>query len=339
MFRVIRIQRENLFSSGQALLFPQKINVLAHISKFDADVDVIIGTHNQAEEINQTIQNYLALEKQLRLRIWIIESSKNLSAFLKIHRSPQINKILILDHLHATDSANKNRFWASNGAALAAAIGYYLGSARYIFFSHTDMMGYKPDFISFLASKLNAHTPIASFTQRFILPFTGGMLYDREYFQGNWVDWLPKNTNPYSTTWLNDLKEKFEILNWLDAGEQLIYETLLRGKTAYVCASRGVSGDFWGHPLDAYNMDLVRLHPGIHYAQEVISKEEFIERYPELICGDSAMWRKSFDDHGNVIFIHRGRGTSRGGKNDGRGDFLSFIKKFNHALNIVDKGI
>ena len=341
MFRIMQIRREKLFLLDQAAIIPPKVSLLADIKEFEADVDVVIGTHGQVEEVNQTIQNYLALEKQLRLRIWVIESSKRSLGFLKIFSSPQVNRILILNSLHHT-SRKSGRFYASNGAAVAAAIGNYLGSAPYTFFSHTDMMGYKLNPFSFLLSKIDAHTPVASFTQRHILPFTGGMLYEKEYFRNISADWPPRSHNPYLMPWLKQFQQLIEPLNWIDAGEQLIFEALSRGRRAYICHSRGSTGDFFGHPLANYgikNEDLAEFHIGIQYASEKISRERFEEKYPELTLGDNASWRKCFDDLGDVIFIHRGRGNSKGKRNDGRGDFLNFLKKFNRKNNAIVGGV
>ena len=117
----------------------------------------------------------------------------------------------------------------------------------------------------------------------------------------------------------------------MDAGEKPILEALSRGQTAYVCASRGLTGNCYGHPLQEYGIDneeFKKLAVPIKYAPDTISEDSFRQRYPELALAEISMWRKSFDDDGNVIFIHRGRGTTRRGKKDRRGDFIGFVKDF-----------
>jgi hypothetical protein len=335
MLKIVCIPSERLFSPDHLIKFPPGINVLAHVRELEADVDVVIGAHGQAEEVNLTIENYLALEKHTRLRIWVIESSGKLSNFFKIHNLPEVNRIFILDHLRCTDRKFEGKFFASNGAAVAAAIGNYFGNARYTFFSHTDMMGYKLNPLTFLLSKLDSDTPIASFMQRNILPFTGGMIFAKEYFHNLPVDWLPRSNNPYSMPWLKQLQNQIEPLSWIDTGEELVFETLARGQKVFVCASYGATGDFFGHPLDRYgikNEDLAKFNLGIKYAFEEISREAFETKYPQFARSDNAMWRKCFNDQGEVIFIHRGRGTSKGKKNDGRGEFFNFLREFNRSF-------
>lgn len=334
MLKLLHIPREDLFSSPESQQFPDRIAILADIKRYQADIDVIIGAHGQPEAVNLTIENYLGLEKKTPIHILVIESSRRLSTFWRIRGGPRVSKVLILGDIRCTSREHGDRFWASNGAALAAQLGSYLGNARYAFFSHTDMMGYKENFLSFLFSKLDDNTPLASFTQRHVLPFTGGMLYDKDYFKSKNVDWLPRAQNPYRIPPLDQLRSRIDPLNcfYIDTGEQLILEALKRGQCAYVCASRGVTGDYYGHALTEYgltNQEVNQMGVPIRYAPDVQSREAFAVKYPEFARMDNAMWRKCFDDQGDVVFLHRGRGSSSRGMKDRRGDFESLVRRFN----------
>ncbi|MBD1835581.1 hypothetical protein H6F61_23570 [Cyanobacteria bacterium FACHB-472] len=332
MLKRLSINRESLFSSKEGNKFPKAIVTLADIKPYEADVDVIIGAHRQPEAVNVTIENYLALEKKNRLHFFVIESSRNPLAYWKIRERECVSKVFILNNIRCTKKNYENVFWASNGAAIAAQIGTYLGCSRYAFFSHSDMMGYKENFLSFLLSKLDEKTPLASFTQRHILPFSGGMLYDKNYFKSLNADWLPSSENFYNIPELELLRNRIEHLNWIDAGEKLILAALQRGQKAYVCASRGSTGDYYGHALTPYgltNQEVSQLGVPIYYAPDLLSREAFKAKYPELATEKGPFWRQCFDDEGDVIFVHRGRGTSKGQRKDQRGDFVSFVREFN----------
>ncbi len=336
--RLLRIPRQSLFSSPEGKQFPDRITILADIRRCQADIDVIIGAHEQAEAVNLTVDNFLALEKKTRLHILVIESSRRLSTFWRIRSRPRVSKILILSDPPCTSRKYGGAFWASNGVALAAQLGSYLGSARYAFFSHTDMMGYKENFLSFLLSKLSENIPSASFTQRHVLPFSGCMLFDKNYFRSVNSDWLPKSHNPCCIPALDQLRSRIDHLNWLDAGEEPILSALEHGRQAYVCASRGAARDYYdyyGHPLVNYglsNEEVNQLGVPIRYASLPLSREAFDVKYPEFASNDR-VWRKCFDDQGDVVFIHRGRGASKEREYDGRGDFVSFVREFNRSVN------
>ena len=334
MLRAVQIRRDSLFSSPEGSRFPRRIALLTDMNPYEADIDVVIGAHRQTDAVNATIRNYLNLEKEVRLHILVIESSMSIAAFRGLHRGANITRAFILGPVPCTYRWFGGRFWASNGAALAAQLGHYLGTARYLFFSHSDMMGCKENFLSFLLSKLDENTPLASFTQRHILPFTGGMLYDKRFIDSLDADWLPKADNPYHIRGMDQLRSRISHLNWIDTGEQLILASLERGKRAHVCASRGLTGDSFGHPLQQYGMDneSVRLLGApIRYAPLSLSREEFSAQHPKL-AGENWMWRKCFDDQGNLVFIHRGRGTLKGRREDQRGDFTSYVRDFNRNL-------
>jgi hypothetical protein len=333
VLKIIHISRESLFKSAEGKRFPTNIFLLADLNQSPADIDVIISSHRQAEAVNLTVENYLALEKKARTNVLIVESSPSLAAFRDIKTDPRISKILILSPILNTTRLFARGLRASNGAALTAQIGHYLGKSRYTFFSHSDMIAYRQNFLSFLLSKLDDETVIASFTQRHVLPFSGGMLYDRSFSGFSTVDWLPKKKNPYHIPGLDKLRERIQPLEWIDAGEQLILEALARGKRAYVCASRGLSSDYFGNPIDPWQLDVERISSldlPIDFAPLSITRREFDHKYPQLL-GEGPSWRKCFDDDGEVVFVHRGRG-SRAGSGDSRGDFVAFTRAFNQTL-------
>jgi hypothetical protein len=330
MIKLHCIPSSRLFVSPDNRDFPSYLIYLADVKPYQADIDIVIGSYKDADAANLVIDNYLALEKQAQIHIWVVESSRNLLDFWKIRSGPNISRVLILSRVNAIDKVHSPRFGASNNIALAVQLITYLGKARYLFPSHTDMMGYKPNFLSFLLSKLNENTPLASFSQRHIIPFTGGMLYDKTYFHDAEVDWLPQEVNPYHIPAIDAFRSQIEHLNWLDTGESLIMEVLQRSHQAHVCASRGATVDAYAHPLEN-NYDVteeqIRLSDAtIEYASQVPLRETFEARYPEL---KDTPWRKTFDETGDVVFIHRGRGTTSRQNKDERGDFHSFLARFN----------
>jgi len=337
----LQIPSKTLFPSPEGRQFPRKITVLADLRPSQrpsqADIDVVIGSHHQAEAVNLTIENYSLLEREARLHFWVIESSFSAGEFQKIRRGENVSRVLILSPLRATNRRLTRVYYASNGAALAASLGACLGAAPCAFFSHSDMMGYKQNFLSFLATKISDKTVLASFTQRHVLPFTGGMLWEKKFFSSVSGDWLPKRENPYPFPAFAALRAEIPHLSWLDAGEQLVFEALAHGKTAHVCASRGVSGDYFGHPLghplEQYGVDVRGLESlGIHYAPLATDRTAFDREYPGLATAVPG-WRKCFDDEGEVVFIHRGRGSRQRGRGKGwRGDFESFLQAFNQEI-------
>ena len=188
------------------------------------------------------------------MHIIVVESSYSPLAFRKTRAGANISKIFILTPILCTSKLFGGSLRASNSAALAVRLGEYLGNAPYVFFSHSDMMGYKKNFLSFLLSKLDNNTVLACFNQRHILPFAiGGAVYDKNYFNSLNVDWLPKLENPYYVPELDQVYKTFENCGWLDAGEQFVFEIIRQGKRIHVCASRGLTGDYYGHPLKHYN--------------------------------------------------------------------------------------
>jgi len=332
MYKILRIPREKLFLCPEGNKFPKIITLLVDSANYEADIDIVITTCNQPQAANLVIENYLALEKKTRIHIWVIETSRNFISFLRTKKNPNISRVCIFGNIHAIKCKYENKFWISNAVGFAAQLGSYLGSAPHLFLSHVDMMGCKENFLSFILSKLDGNRPLASFTQRGVLPFTGGMVYRKDYFSDKGVDWLPRNENPFQTNGIENLKELIEALNWIDAGEQLVFEALSHGERGHVCASRGITGDFFGQELKRYkfsNEEAVNAGLSVDYASLVLSREEFIDKYPSLAKEEIGMWRKCFDDSGELVFIHRGRGTVQGKSYDTRGDFISYLKEFN----------
>ncbi|MBN2503057.1 MAG: hypothetical protein JXB38_19915 [Anaerolineales bacterium] len=335
MPKIIKLRSRELFPTYRGDLIPKNIYVLADQCDTEADIDVVIGTYNQPREVNAAIENYLALEKQARLHIWVVDDSHRPWAFTGIKKDPRVSRVLILNKVRATDRRYAGNNWASNGASVAAQIGMNLGTARYGFFSHTDMMGYKENFLSYLLSKMDADTPVAAFTQRHVFPFTGGMLYDKRNFAGLAVDWMPKQDNHYVIPGLEPFRDQVSHYASIDSGEQIPLEAFQRGQKAYICASRGITGDYLGDPLNGYDFTkqaVMAAGAPVHFAPLNTDAEQFARRYPELATPYNAMWRKSFDEDGAVIFIHRGRGTTNRNQDDKRGDFFAFVEAFNARM-------
>ncbi|NJO92002.1 MAG: hypothetical protein HC831_25785 [Chloroflexia bacterium] len=143
---------------------------------------------------------------------------------------------------------------------------------------------------------------------------------------------MPLNKNPYSIDFLEKLKDKIRNIDWVDAGEQFVYEALLADKKLHICSSVGLSSkDYF---TDQYLMNAISLEELMNYTNQIIrpqipiQKAEFDNRYPELKVDSMA---KSFNDNGEVIFLHAGRSSKRKRlfkKNRGRFiDFRALLKK------------
>ncbi len=335
MFGIHRIRRDMLFRSESRWRFPRSIWVKADLRRDPADVDVIIGTHRQCEIVADVVENFKRLETRLKLHFYLVESSGSLEHYCALPKGPGISRILILSDVPCTHSGPDHWIAPSQGAALAAQLGHHFGTGKMVFFSHSDMMGYRRDFLSYLVGKLEPTVPVASFTQRHIFPFSGGMIYRRDFFQTASVDWLPVEKNGYRIPGVERFPELERIQQWLDAGEQFVVEGIRRGGTSYIAASCGVKEDFFGHPLSVnYGLDQNDFgqFSEFRYGSIPYGREKFSERYPEFSNEENAMWRKSFDDEGNVIFLHAGRGVLSGNPKVKRGDFRSFIKDFNDRI-------
>ncbi len=324
-----------LFLSSEGQRFPRWIPFLTNRRRVEADVDIVIASHGQQELACEVASNYLRLEHQKRIHVIIIESSRPYRPVPSKWHHENISWVWLMSAPACTQRRHDGTFWASNGVALAAELGGYLGSSSWLFFSHVDMMAYRENFLSFLFSKVGPSRPLASFSQRHILPFSGGMLYDKTYVRGLGADWLPKRSNDHDLVDWQQFRQRIQHLNWIDAGEELILKTIADGRRAYVCASRGSSADWFGDPLSGHDISMQELKEtdiGIDYGECNITRAELASNYPDLASPDNAVFRKSFDDEGRVVFLHQGRGASQGRAGGLRGDFLSFVRAFNKRL-------
>ena len=196
------------------------------------------------------------------------------------------------------------------------------------------MMGYRENFLSYLLSKVDADTPLASFLNRGFFPFSAGTVYDKQFFKETNADWLPLIQNPYADRKfrkLYDFEKAFS--SWVDSGEQFAYEALLKGKNVYFCFSRGVTGDFFADQFERTGMtfeEFSKLGYNIKRGEPSAPLEEFAKKYELLVKDEKVVcWAKSFNDDGGLIFLHKGRG---GGKDPRRGDMLTFLKRHNESL-------
>lgn len=313
--------------------FPDTIDLL--VDRFPgaaADVDIIVATYGNPERARLVAENFFLLEKKSRIHIWLVETSGERAAYEALPRDKNISRVYLNTPLDSTEKKTGGRLAASNGCALSAQIGFYLGKARYVFFSHTDMMGYKENFISFLKSKLSDEVPFASFTLRHVYPFTAGAIYDKSFFEeSNRADWLPLHENVIAHEKLDLLKGKIPEMKWVDAGEQLVRDALNRGKKIYVTESRGAYDAWFREARYWKNLaqkDFEGL--GVEIAPIRGKREKFVQNYPELVS-ETVGWRISLDDLGDAVFIHRGRGISQ----SGRGNFWGILKKMNFRAGRV----
>jgi hypothetical protein len=321
-----------LFKTKEALrVLPEKIAVWHECNLKDAKIDIIINSYNKPELTNKTALNYILLEDKIPINIIIVESSGNMDVFNQLIKHEKVSKILVEDHKasHPVYGAG------SYGMAISSAVGYFFSKSHYIFFSHSDMLALKKDFLGHLLSKLNTHTRIASFTQRHIIPFTGCMLINREVIDESESDWLLYDKNPYIEK--SDFLEKLYRLktenklnipcDWIDAGESYIYEELTKNKQMYVAASFGGTKGMWITPFELLKInehDVSGIKSLITYGKRDISKSEFQKKYKFVLNASRKWeslkwflnrkknyWRYSLDDEGDLIFIHHGRGTNR----------------------------
>ncbi|MGE4231751.1 MAG: glycosyltransferase family 2 protein [Bacteriovoracia bacterium] len=313
------------FKTADKDLYPEKINLTCKLQNSQArqaDVDIIIGSHNLASITNLTIQSYLRYETDLKIHIIVVESSGKDTVFRDIIDHPQVSKVL-LDNISIK---GKVHGYGSYGLALSNAIGIQLSRSPLIFFSHSDMVACKPQFISYLKSKLGP-ARAASFTQRHIIPFVGCMLVTRQLLEERTIDWLPMDENPYlKETGLLPLGEMVTHLNHIDCGEQYIYYELAQHRPIYISASRGGSTDWWKDPMGYYDLApealtawVKQTGASLNFGHLNCTKEKFKQKHLDLInAGQEGFWvfqkpkwwRYCFDDSGDLIFIHHGRGST-----------------------------
>jgi hypothetical protein len=327
----------DLFPSGHGKAFPRKLCLLVDSRPYQADVDIVISTLGDTRHIGALIENYLSLEKKLRVHIWVAIASLNIVQFMNVPRDPRVSKVIALNNPSDFLKFFRSWFSGSYSAALGAQLGQHLGSAPYLFYSHEDMMATKENFLSWLYSKLNDRTPLASFSQRGIIPFSGGMIVNKKCFSNERIDWLPLEENGFKFPGLEAFQEKIDNMNWVDAGEQFIYRALERGENVFVCESNG--GTRKGpaeDPLDLFGVtepDVRKAGINITYADKKFSADDIRKKRPDLEVPLTSCWRKSYDEEGDVIFIHRGRGTTHRVCSQG-GDFADYLRDFNRRNNI-----
>ncbi len=328
-----KIQTNKLFKTKEALnILPETFEVChdLHLNE-NAKVDIIINGYDKPELSNATALNYILLEDKIPVNIIIVESSGKPEIFEKLINHEKVSKILIEDRkiTHPVYGTG------SYGMSVSAATGLYFSKSEYVFFSHNDMIALKKDFLEFLISKLNDEIRIASFTQRHVIPFTGCMLADRKMLKNSETDWLLYDKNHYIEK--NDFLKKLCSLkkeknlklpcDWIDSGEAFIYEETTKGKKVFAAASFGGTKGLEKTPFDIAGTskhEIEKIGNAIIFGKLAISKKEFKNRYKFVIKAGKKWenlrwmlsrkknyWRYSFDDRGELIFIHHGRGTRR----------------------------
>lgn len=322
-------------------LFPEKIAVTYNSETTESSVDIIICAYNFPELTNATIDNYLKFEKKTNFNIVVVEGSGDINVYNKIKSGSNIFKVLIKEDIKISEKPGKNSW----GMSLSAAVGTYFSKSKYIFYSHSDMAACKNNFLTFLKNQLNNKTRIISFTQRHFIPFTGCMMVDRDVFIPKYSDWacyqenffIKKNQILKNISDLNVLKN----FNWIDSGEAIIYSEILQNNNIIICSSVGSSTDYffnvWNYFFTTENEinNFKALLP-IKYQDVKITKPEFDIKYKKVIKSaeyrfwekkesERIYWRYSFDNEGEMIFIHHGRGTTTREVKK----WLKFMKKLN----------
>ncbi len=336
-----------LFKTEKALkVLPEKITVWHECNFNDAKIDIIINSYNKPELTNATVINYLLLEDKIPINIIIVESSGNKDVYEKLISHKKVSRILVEDHKasHPIHGAG------SYGMAISSAIGFYFSQSPYVFFSHSDMVALKKDFLKYLLIELNEEIRIASFTQRHIIPFTGCMLIDRKVVENSKTDWLLYDDNQYikkSEFLQNICRMKNRSTNikcdWIDAGEALIYEEIANNKKVFVSKSFGGTKGLWKTPFDLIGISQKEIEEAgnvIIFAKQNINKSEFKRNYKFVLqagkkwesfkwflSSKKNYWRYTIDNNDNLIFIHHGRGTRRTINR-----WLKFAKELNERL-------
>jgi hypothetical protein len=345
------IEVNKLFKTKSALkALPETITVWHDMKLQEAEIDIVINSYNKPELTNETALNYILLEDKIPVNIIIVESSRNKNIFNQLIKHEKVSKILVEDH-----KASHSVYGAgSYGMAVSSAVGYFFSKSSYVFFSHSDMLALKKDFLGYLLSKLNEQVRIASFTQRHIIPFTGCMLINREVINESESDWLLYDENPYIEK--NDFLKalcKLKInrnlkipCHWIDAGESYIYEEIAKGNKVYSGTSFGGTKGLRHTPFDLLGItckDINALDKNIPilYGKQNINIKNFKKKYKFVIKASKRWenlrwflsrkknyWRYSLDDEGDLIFIHHGRGTRRS-----LNRWLKFTSKVNSLLS------
>lgn len=333
------IERDSILFSKERNLFPEsfRINVAAAPDRGAFDADVIVASHGQAREAAMVIENVRLLEGSARIHFIVVETARGVMRATRPRADNDVT-VLVLDcDVPVTSRYSGNRLYASFGLALDVALACRFRRSQRQLVLHTDMMGYRRGWVSYLLAYLGHGYRIASMTQRHVMPFTAGMAFDAEHFESLGIDWLPsERSDLQAVPALHALESRIAALSWLDCGERLPLSALANSERCLILPSRGGTGDAWKHPLADLKPPVIPADvvvPGLEMAPESTTEERFRKEYPELMQGPQAYWRRSFDHEGRVLFLHRGRGTSsRRGRKDTRGDFWAFMRAHGQRL-------
>jgi hypothetical protein len=332
----------SVFKTSNKKLFPEIIDIKGELNSNKADVDIIIASYRFPELTNLTIQNYLKYETNLKINILVVESAGDKKIYDQLIQKKNVSRILI-----SQDVKINHRFGTpSFGLALSYQIGQQLGSSKYIFFSHCDMLAIENNFLSYIVSKLNDNTRIASFTQRHIIPFTGCMIAKREAIEELKTDWLPQDNNNYLNV-IEGLKfidknKLTPLIEWIDCGEAILYEELSKDNSIYICSSVGGSDDLQKTPFDYFEANATKTKDiltksGIKIVYEKLPEinERFVKKNKKIFKPSIGFlnspkkpdkyWRYTVNGEGEIIFIHHGRGTTKREVKD----WIKFSRKIN----------
>lgn len=354
--REFSIPIEEIFKFETArALFPKEIPVEADLKNRASTIDVIITTFDQSEMTNEVIKNFTLLEKNENIHIIIVESSGKFKAFKTLLDGDNISKIFVKPGVHEIHNKKGKSPW---GMMFATAIGYYFTKAPYIFVSHNDMIALKENFLSFIKSKLSDNINIAAFTQSHIIPSVGCTIFNRKVLDNPDLGWdMDSNDNPYIgkneyLKYISDISnaKQMKLLNrrihWMDGGEHYVYNEIINGKKLYLCAAMGGNAYYWKSPFEYFDLPKEEAYKIITgnkcpfiYAPLNTNKEEFETKYDFVLKASKSWffegerhkrkyWRYCFDDEGDLMFIHHGRGATQRHVNR----WKKFIRNLNNNI-------
>lgn len=322
----LSLRRDELFVRSDRELLPEAIDLLVDRAACAAEIDVVIPAHRTPELTNAAIRSLLRRERDATIHVVVVEDSGRDDDLDAIVRDERVTRVLL-----RTDGEVRGKVHGlgSYGMALACAVGVRLASAPYVFVSHSDMVVTRTNPVSFLRSKLVGGVRVAAYTQRGLVPLTGGALFDRTLLEEPGLDWLPLDENLFAPgTPLESILPLVYTNAAVDCGEQFVYSELAGGRPVHVCASRGGSDDWWKDPLGYYDLPAEEIRAAVaragvplRYAPLPTTREEFARRYRHVIDASTAgwwvreprkYWRYCFDDGGNLMLVHHARGTLKG---------------------------
>lgn len=329
--RVERAAAVRMFPfAGQAVL-PKDLYYLSDSKDYTADVDVLISTVGDMRHIAELVRNYQALEKKLKIHIWLAFAETDFLAFARAPQGDGITRVMLLNNPVPWLRITRNPLVWSISAALCAQAGIYFGRAPYFFYSHEDMMALKENFLTFLRLKINPGRPMASFFQRHLIPHSGGMMIRKDFFQNEGVDFLPLKDNPFSVSGLNVFEARVPSVKWVDAGEQYVYRALEKKAHMYICECHGGKHGPLNDPVEMWQVKRSEVHAAewnVDYAP-CKAKTAVVNDN-----GFSPLWWQAFDDAGEPIFMHRARGSAQRMSTD-NGDFCRYLREFNRQHHII----